>query len=1666
LTDIDGDSRYELLLGRKGSAIYGALNAPPSGATGTIPQPAYRESQLIRYFTDSEWKYWFMDFNGDGQQDPLFAFLDDSGPPDTRQGVQPTFYESTGNGFRRLKVPYNADKNFWFAESGLKFSDKPNDVVDNGVRVADIDGDGRAELIVTGMQFKCWNWFAQPSGDVRNNCLFNGQPMRKPFIVRFGYDRTWHFEEMPGTEFSPPVETYKTINGVPLHWIEWGSKLTTMLDVDGDGLPELIQPRAFHRDNIVLQVYKRESRKADLLKSVTDSLTGKTEVSYLPMSNRDVYTPAKDCVYPLYCPTRGRWLVRQVKRPTGLATPTTTDELHSYEAAREDLSGRGWLGFGQHLVLYPQRANSRIVYTFDNQTRAGDRNQFYPFAGLVKQQDTQMVELIDHFIYENTITKTWDYQNIATSADRVFVRPKQECTKEKEAFDGFHSVVCTTYTGYDQFGYAKTLTRTGGFETHVTETTYEHRDTSSPRLLGIVTQQKETSTAAGKPPVIRTTDYVPDANGLESKETIEQADTGTLKLETEFVRNSVGQVTLMTVRGDASAPHPTTGVWTKAPQARMTIIDYDDFGYKMRVTNPEGHQETFAYDPAFGVEIAHLDEDRVLTRKSYDRFGRLVFEDEPVGRDLFHSYEIRSTHPLVLATSGLGDGNVQLENSEVFHDVLGRAVVHTNKMPQGRTRYIFTRYDVNGRVEGISAPTFVNDITKAKFDARKYDGLDRLTERKDADGALVLTGTYSKLTSTMTNGLGKKHVVVRDPVGEPLTSESQDQNGVVVGNVTFDYGPFRLMEKATVKLKGKTVDTVTTYDRLGRRISIQDPDRGKTTFVPNSFGELAFEKDNSGAVSAMTYDQMGRILSTTDSDGKTQFVYDVAAGGIGDLASAVSPDGIETARSYDEFNRPTRTRVTVPDLDGPGKPGALDMEQFYDPAGRAGGLRYPTVPSGKRFEVNYEYSQSAGEFMWKVTDGTGKTLWQAEDFSAFGVLTQEVFGNKLRVTRNIDGNVGLLRGMLGAFVDDPFAAESPTPPGIPAGKPHVQDLVYDYDDARNVKLRQDRSKSLGMGGDVNVDETYEYDDLNRLSAWTVVAGGTTTRYAYPFDDDYGNLKGRTTPSAVNQWTFEYTSAARPHAITRAVVNGVEKLYDYDALGRRTKDGDRTITYTDSDLPKTVKRGTTTLATFGYDAFHDRIRKSIPGVDYVTISDLYERKSAGSNTHTFRVAGPGRTVAEIDWDDMGTSLDERYFHIDRLGSIELISGKTSGAVSGRQRFEPYGNTVDPTNPINNAITQVTGGTRLGFTGMEHDEDLGFVDFGGRVYDPSSGAFLTPDPAVPKLAWAHAFHPYSYVVNNPANMIDPTGFDAEGAEASGDTEGDDPEGSDDEDGGGTATGGEGQSMRNADGSEPTVLVDGFQMPDNTAIPGSVIADDTGAFSQVAPAQKAKATKKTNKKRTRQKTLWLTKDLGEGYKLHISSDGMVILQEPGTHEKAAVHDPDAIQSEGLGPGEFLTPGKKGAVLGGKAVIKGAPIVAAGVKYELRQGFVKKAMAELQKAVNALARKAASMGSKVAQKIGRSGKQARLRELMNDPKVARHFRGWIKNEIRHMQRLNKPRKAIRLPYNSRRSNPASMAGQRGTELAHPRLKPARDGFDYSEAQLQNWDLHKMERPMPGPSR
>jgi RHS repeat-associated protein len=65
----------------------------------------------------------------------------------------------------------------------------------------------------------------------------------------------------------------------------------------------------------------------------------------------------------------------------------------------------------------------------------------------------------------------------------------------------------------------------------------------------------------------------------------------------------------------------------------------------------------------------------------------------------------------------------------------------------------------------------------------------------------------------------------------------------------------------------------------------------------------------------------------------------------------------------------------------------------------------------------------------------------------------------------------------------------------------------------------------------------------------------------------------------------------------------------------------------------------------------------------------------------------------------------------------------------------------------------------FNGKELDESTGYYYYGARYYDPAISIFLSVDPLAEQFP---NYNPYTYTMNNPVNLIDPTGMAPEGRE----------------------------------------------------------------------------------------------------------------------------------------------------------------------------------------------------------------------------------------------------------------------------------------------------------------
>jgi RHS repeat-associated protein len=190
-------------------------------------------------------------------------------------------------------------------------------------------------------------------------------------------------------------------------------------------------------------------------------------------------------------------------------------------------------------------------------------------------------------------------------------------------------------------------------------------------------------------------------------------------------------------------------------------------------------------------------------------------------------------------------------------------------------------------------------------------------------------------------------------------------------------------------------------------------------------------------------------------------------------------------------------------------------------------------------------------------------------------------------------------------------------------------------------------------------------------------------------------------------------------------------YSYDVLGNLT----------------TVHLPAGTNITYVADALNRRVGKKINGV--LQSGFLYDgarlvaQLDGGSQVVSQFVYGTGRTSPDVM---IRGGVSYRVFS-DQLGSPRLVVDSATGAIAQRMDYDEFGNVINDTNP---------GFQPFGFAGGLYDPDTKLVRFGARDYDPTLGRWTAKDPI---LFGGGDTNLYGYVLNDPVNMVDPSGLAGE-------------------------------------------------------------------------------------------------------------------------------------------------------------------------------------------------------------------------------------------------------------------------------------------------------------------
>lgn len=527
-----------------------------------------------------------------------------------------------------------------------------------------------------------------------------------------------------------------------------------------------------------------------------------------------------------------------------------------------------------------------------------------------------------------------------------------------------------------------------------------------------------------------------------------------------------------------------------------------------------------------------------------------------------------------------------------------------------------------------------------------------------------------------------------------------------------------IRDKMTVSIGGSTTTVVS--DIRGNRLRIQDPDAGTVTSTYNVLNQLVNRIDANGNQAAYSYDLIGRTTQVVYSNGNESetisYTYDDAEGaGIGQLAS-IKKDGInDCIFEYDELGRMATRKV----FDGNN---IYKHKYEYNSLGQ---LQYFTYPDDYCIKNVYN---SYGELEQIRDRADNSLIYAADTRNKFRQPLKCRYGNETGVQYTYNA-YGLLTAIKNGDVVGSYNVNSLNPGDVDYsidGQYRV--LNYTYDDRGFIASRTDSN--------VNQTETYTYDNLDRLTSYSV-NGIVAASFTY---SNTGNIN---TNSKVGTYSY---SNSKPHAVTGISGN----------MACPISSSQCDVTYNLRNRPSVIAENGYSI-TLDYDAAgmrrHSYFRHGNSNLkSRARISDVHEVEVApGLNRRLDYIYAEGQLVAVHV---KRGSVDSIYYVMtDHLGSWNKVMDEGKNIVQ-QTHFDPWGNRMSYT-AWNSPQTQISFPFDRGFTGHEHYDRFKIINANARLYDPVIGRFFSPDPFVQTPDFSQNYNRYSYCLNNPVMYSDPDG-----------------------------------------------------------------------------------------------------------------------------------------------------------------------------------------------------------------------------------------------------------------------------------------------------------------------
>jgi len=1166
-------------------------------------------------------------------------------------------------------------------------------------------------------------------------------------------------------------------------------------------------------------IYKHQYFAAQRLIEVKDGFGNVVEVEYSGLKDKSTYVNTLKSLRPNYEYYNGSYpIVKTIKYSNGVNKDSLNINKYLYEDLIIEKYGRGLSGFkniSKNEVSIGNTESTEYLYEFPLsgkilfQKKSTNENQ----VSFFEQANIWEFDLLDGISSEKILSNKIHENVLSFSLKNQTYRPLlKETEVTKRELNGEEISKSKIEYLYNKYGFINiSHTTLSDGTTIINEKQYKNIDYTgegSNQILGLVTNDKTYLLGTNNDTSeVRTIDY--SYNEITGSLTLQvrQQNDDALKQSVEFEYDNTGNLIKK-----STYKNPLNKI------EEISVFE-NNRRFIKSTKNPMGHLTEFKFDSRYGNIIEEVSHNNLTTKYLFDDFGKLNKVDYPDNtfisyefdylngiEDSFYKDESKALYKLTTSKSGSKDF-IQ------YYDMLGREVSSSYSLIDNKLypeqdilsgssaynkqveRLVFThlKYDNKGNVLKSFNPSYIqriyDGITSKKYpciqfedsihyaSAYEYDNFNRITAVKLPDGNIAKS-TYGSNVKTNFDFKGVPRIFSYNSKSE--LTEVTDANNETI---RYQYDLWGNL----IEIKNPNGQSIiTSFDALGRKTKLTDPSIGTIEYKYDEFDRLIGEVTNGKKEINLYYDKLGRIIKKKLPEGEIIWKYDQQYKGMVD--SIIDYHGNLKTYKYSNIGQIVSETQCIDNR-------CHTLSYSYDSLSR---LSEKIYPSG--YIVRVEYVNNIPVKLFEKTKaGKLKELFRISDLNALGQITNKVFGNGIRTKSTFNqANNTLLR--LESFKDPSYKFtpelktcpvdigpddlfirefERPTFPIqqdwrnydneiinqntlfsennlLKRGKTisstttpktsssQIQDLSYNYDQNYNISRINDLVK--------NDAHIYIYDDLNRLVKYDEypINGLSSTSIIY---NNFGNI---TYKSDTGDYVYDTQAKQRVIKIT-----GKENHdFLYDVFGNLTEDKSEglILEYTSFNKPNRLfspKAGTKFIK---YGVENEEIKSELhrkagllnttqivsesikPFSDYEIV---YNRET--KITDTLHYITFGGDLILIHSKQSNKKSSNQFVHKDQLGSIHLLTDD-NGIIIAEFRYDPFG--------LRNQTKRVLA--QKGFTGHEHLDNFGLINMGGRYYYPSIGRFVSADPFVQSPTNLQSLNRYSYVLNNPVNLSDPSGF----------------------------------------------------------------------------------------------------------------------------------------------------------------------------------------------------------------------------------------------------------------------------------------------------------------------